>query len=281
MELRQIIYFLKVAETLHYGRAARELGVTSQPLSSQIKKLEEELGYELFWRTTRSVRITPAGEAFREHAAKAMAELEAAVKAGELAETLTISCNGSPSLGTLSKILSDFSSKHPKVRVSLIGPASHEAADVEVIEVATRNGGATAGIMLDSYGALVAVREDCETARVRESLDACTPEGLPLIAVDRATSPAAADLQEMVARDLGLVGPPSATAESSRSALALVAAGAGECIIDERYLRELPEGVVALPVGTDARIDVMLAWDESRLSPIATEFIGCARRFLP
>ena len=63
MELRQLKYFAAVCETLHYGKAAEKLHIAEQPLSFQIKKLEEELGYKLFERTTRSVRITPAGSA--------------------------------------------------------------------------------------------------------------------------------------------------------------------------------------------------------------------------
>lgn len=76
VELRHLRCFLAVAEELHFARAAGRLHMDQSPLSRAIKELEEELGVQLFVRTTRSTRITCAGKIFKEHVPRVFAALE-------------------------------------------------------------------------------------------------------------------------------------------------------------------------------------------------------------
>ena len=78
MELRHLRCFLAVAEELHFARAAERLHIEQSPLSRAIKELEEDLGVVLFVRTTRSTRLTRAGELFLEHVRRIFSALEQA-----------------------------------------------------------------------------------------------------------------------------------------------------------------------------------------------------------
>ena len=88
MELRQLRYFLAVAEELHFGRAAARLHVSQPPLSVAVKSLEKELGATLFERTSRRVALTPEGGAFRARVQELLEGLDAAV--AELSERVQV-----------------------------------------------------------------------------------------------------------------------------------------------------------------------------------------------
>lgn len=77
MNLRDLNYFVAVADTRHFGRAAERCFVSQPTLSGQIKKLEEELGVTLFERTNKSVTLTPAGEDLLDRARRVLGEADA------------------------------------------------------------------------------------------------------------------------------------------------------------------------------------------------------------
>lgn len=78
MELRHLRCFLAVAEELHFARAAEKLHIEQSPLSRTVKELEEELGAQLFIRTSRSTRLTLAGRLFLTHVPRVFTALEQA-----------------------------------------------------------------------------------------------------------------------------------------------------------------------------------------------------------
>jgi DNA-binding transcriptional LysR family regulator len=79
VELRQLRYFVAVAEELHFGRAAARLHMSQSPLSRAIRDLERDLGLMLFVRTTRRVELTAAGALLLERSRRALAEIDGAI----------------------------------------------------------------------------------------------------------------------------------------------------------------------------------------------------------
>ena len=75
MNLRDLRYFIALAETRHFGRAAEACFVSQPTLSTQLKKLEEELGVTLFERAPRNILLTPAGEQILRHAKLALSHV--------------------------------------------------------------------------------------------------------------------------------------------------------------------------------------------------------------
>lgn len=124
MELRHLRYFLTIAETRSFTRAAALLHLTQPTLSHQIKQLERELGTVLFDRVGRSVRLTEPGVLFRQHAERALRDLQGAAAAlaeleGLAQGTLKIGVFQSFNSSLLPPILGQFAERYPAVHVAV------------------------------------------------------------------------------------------------------------------------------------------------------------------
>jgi DNA-binding transcriptional LysR family regulator len=89
VELRQLRYFVALAEELHFGRAAAREHIGQSSLSQQLQRLEREVGVVLLERTTHHVRLTAAGAAFLIEARQILAQVDRAVMAAQRAATAT------------------------------------------------------------------------------------------------------------------------------------------------------------------------------------------------
>ncbi|GHF21177.1 LysR family transcriptional regulator [Amycolatopsis deserti] len=134
MELQQMRYVVAVAETNSFTRAAELCLVVQSALSQQIARLERELGARLFERTSRRVRLTPAGAAFLatarqclQAADRAVAEVAAAV--GEVRGRLAVGLISTVAAVDIPGALREFHQVHPSVRISLRGTASEELVE--------------------------------------------------------------------------------------------------------------------------------------------------------
>ncbi|MQS11225.1 LysR family transcriptional regulator [Streptomyces kaniharaensis] len=121
MELRQLRCFVAVAEELHFGRAAEKLLLGQPAVSQQVRRLERELKVELFDRSPRYVRLTPAGEHFLPAARDVLAAEDAArALAADLAAPAVLRLGTVTGLGErLDLILDTYQRRAPGVRVEL------------------------------------------------------------------------------------------------------------------------------------------------------------------
>jgi LysR family transcriptional regulator, hydrogen peroxide-inducible genes activator len=120
MEMHQLRYFVAVARTGNFSRAAEQCHVSQPSLSQQIQKLEDELGDRLFDRLKREVRLTPPGEAFLRRAVRILEEVDAARReATDSRELLrgTVTVGVLPTIAPylLPVVLSGFAQKFPGV----------------------------------------------------------------------------------------------------------------------------------------------------------------------
>jgi len=124
MELRQLQYFIAVAEELNFSRAAERMHMTQPPLSIQIQNLEKELGILLFNRNNRKVELTDAGKLFYRDVLKTMDFLDHSVEnarrvhLGELGH-LRVGFVGSATYDILPEVLREFRSLYPDIKVHL------------------------------------------------------------------------------------------------------------------------------------------------------------------
>jgi DNA-binding transcriptional LysR family regulator len=160
MELRHLRYFVAIAEERSFTRAAERLWIAQPGLSTQIRRLEDELGVRLFERHTRGVDLTRAGTLFLERARAALAAAEEASATGRDLQTgvigsLRLGVTTGPRLSLASDLLQRFSRERPAVELSvveayggtlwrdlrdgrldaLVAPTGHASADLKTLEL--------------------------------------------------------------------------------------------------------------------------------------------------
>ena len=127
MDIKQLEYFMAIAQTGHITAAAKKLNISQPPLSLQLKNLENELGVELFRRNSRNMEITPAGLMLRDKA-KQLFELMDTIYADF--ETISATMNGTLNLGSIycanpdnfiMQKIRQLNSRYPDIRFNLYG----------------------------------------------------------------------------------------------------------------------------------------------------------------
>ena len=293
MELRHLRYFVATGEEQHYGRAAHRLRVAQPALSRQIQDLEEELGFKLFDRLPRGVRLNSAGKLFLEDARRILQEIsEAALRAGRVARgrsgTLRVGfTENSCWRGVVPESFRRFRELQPDAELQL-----QPSASVEQIE-AIRSGRLDAGFLnfmpksdpeLEQLPVAIQHVElaapkghpltRLKKVRLRDLTDA------PFVWFPRWPSPAFYDRMMHECYRGGLKSPRIVQEGLNEATiLSLVSSGLGVGWVLGTARWRCPETVVVLPV-VDLKmpLTLALAWRRDNTSPLLANFIGDVRR---
>ncbi len=287
MNLRQLHYFVAVAEELHFGRAAQRVAISQPPLSQQIQALEDELGVQLFVRTKRSVELTPVGQQWLPDVRRLLADAaKLADKAkrlgrGEVGE-MTLAFVSSAGYGEMPELLHAFRRTHPNIRTRL-----REAPNTAQIDALLRKE-IDAGIVFRMENEVFPDPLDYRTLH-RENVIAVIPEEWlkskryrlkrkilefasvshePLIIFPRKNAPVFHDSIINYYAAQGLFPNFGQEATQMQTIISLVSAGIGMALVPES-LRELHRGGVAYCELSPSppTIEYGLLWRKDQISP--------------
>jgi DNA-binding transcriptional LysR family regulator len=293
MELRHLRYFVAVGEEQHYGRAARRLRVAQPALSRQIQDLEKELGFKLFERLPRGVKLSKAGEPFLEDVRRILQEVsEAAVRAGRVASgrsgTLRVGFPENASWqGVVPKSIRRFREVRPDAELQL-----QPAASLDQLE-AVRSGRLDAGFVNfmpksdPELEQLIVARQHVDLAAPKshpvtrlKKLRLKNLTDIPFVWFPRWASPAFYD-QLMHECYRGGLKSPRIVQEGLNEAtiLSLVSTGLGVGWVLGTARWRCPATVVVLPVvDLNVSLTLALAWRKDNTSRLLASFIRVVQR---
>jgi DNA-binding transcriptional LysR family regulator len=287
MDLRQLSYFVAVAEEGQFTRAATRVSVAQPAVSAQIRRLERELGEALFDRGRSAVSLTVAGEGLLPHARAALAAAERgretiASLRGELHGRLRVGVAG-PVDNRFADTLGDFHRAHPAVEISV--SQEHNEPLLEALA----NGDFDAGIVgvgaqplrppirtrvVATEPLVLAVRRDDPLSR-RRTVTLAQLREQPMITLVRGSG--LRTVLENACRDLGFV--PRITAEAGElgSLVELAAEGLGAAVLPSSAAEGADIRVLEI-TRPRLRRRTALAWNETITSPAGQTFLTLANR---
>lgn len=273
MELRQLRYFVAVAEERNFTRAAERLNMTQPPLSRQIQQIEDTVGLALFERAARPLKLTEAGRVFYAQAKRLLEESDELLpltrRLAQLAERIVIGFVPSTLYGPLPDVIRAFREAAPLIQISLI-----EMFTIEQLS-ALKGGRIDVGFGRLRFDEAQLARE----VLVEEPLIAALPAGHDLADVKQLTldalsketliiypstpRPSYADQQLSAFRDHAVEPAAIHEVRELQTALGLVAAQVGVCLVPESVrglrargvtYRSIEEASVSSPIIMSRRL---------------------------
>ena len=289
MELRHLRYFVAVAESLHFGRAAIRLQIAQPSLSHQIRQLETELQTALLQRTKRRVRLTEAGRRFLEEAREVLAHADRAAMIARTAslgwsEPLRVGFAIWTDLTKVFRVIKRLNELDPTIRVDL------RSMSVPLQIAALKDGFIDLGIMralspepllnsemLVAEPFVVALPKDHRLARKKRIvLSALAKESF--ITAPREALPHFYDLTLKLCRDAGFVPRVRDEVDYPSVVLGLVATGIGISLVPASVRKIQSTGIVFRPLEPSPRIlETSVAWRRDNTARNVNTFLELIR----
>lgn len=290
IELRQLRYFVALAETLHFGRAAEQLHITQPPLSRQIAALEDALGVVLFARSSRQVELTAAGRHFHEQAVRVLDGLDAAVRTTQATArgergVLRVGFTMSAAWNVLPALIKRYGDAYPDAEIQLSEVLPRE------LNEALLSGRADLGIAFPwqrpegleylSIHAepLCAVLPADHRLAPAALIDVGELAGEPFITFPATTAPALHALVAGCCREHGFEPCIRLETHLQQTIVNLVAEGLGVSLVPQSMSRMRLPGAVFRAISTPRIVEQGVIWAASNANPCLARFLDCARAF--
>lgn len=289
MELRQLAHFEVIAEESHFGRAGKRLSVAQPALTRQIQQLERELGVQLFDRSHRRIRLTEAGQALLVEARELLAKAEQAKDAARRAargETgrITVAFVGSATYSPLPLILRSFRERFPRVHLLLdeMDSAGQGAAlmdrrvDVGFLRTSLDDPGLVSETLLREPIVVALPQGHAFSRRPAVPLKALAAE--PFVLFHRSQQPGYADVVLAVCAAAGFQPRLAQAATEVQTAIGLVGAGFGVCLVPQAVSGLRRPGVVYRPLEKpEPMTELVAVYRRDNRAPAVREFLNAVR----
>jgi len=293
IELRQLNYFVAVAEELHFARAAERLHIAQPALSMQIKALEQQLDVRLLDRTKRSVMLTAAGALFLEEARATLRQARHAEEVGrqasraELGRIVIGYSSSAPFTGALSAILRSFRETHPGVELILsemTAPQQNEGLENGAIDFgifrcgyATRRPSVTVTPLLrERYDVVMA---GCHRLAMRDCIPVTELAEEPFIAFGAAGSSSLMSPINDICHRAGFAPRVTQTVTQITTIVSLAAAGLGVAVVPHSLSQLHITDAVFRPLAVEDISMLVFACRRNEQAPATLALIQEAKRF--
>ena len=288
MDLPHLRHFIALADSLHFGQAAKTLGIAQPALSQSIKRLEQTIGVTLFERSRRQVALTPAGKVLLQEGREVIARAELALSltrraAAEELDTLRIGFAPWALMRSLPRAVRNFQARWPGVSVQLDELASKRqilglrdgSLDLGVINVHAVDARGLDTRVVEKSRIMAAVPSAWPIAK-KKQVGMADLAKLPFILFPHSWSPHFYATVMSACRKAGFTPNVTQKARQTHVMLNMIGSELGVTLLNDTARHVRMEGVTLVPISDfseDYMVESSLAWVPRAMNPVLRAFI--------